>query len=71
MTLEVRSRNHTADNYTKVAFEQIASRPNYYITLSLDDAIIYQRNLVDKIWKTNWKEPFCYGNNTSNRIFLW
>lgn len=49
VTLEVRSRNHAARQlYEKLAFKQIASRPNYY-PVDLDDAIIYQRNLVDKI----------------------
>lgn len=49
VTLEVRSRNHAARHlYEKLAFKQIASRPNYY-PVDLDDAIIYQRNLVDKI----------------------
>lgn len=49
VTLEVRSRNQAARQlYEKLAFKQIASRPNYY-PVDLDDAIIYQRNLVDKI----------------------
>ena len=49
VSLEVRSRNHAARHlYEKLAFKQIASRPNYY-PVDLDDAIIYQRNLVDKI----------------------
>lgn len=45
VTLEVRSRNHAARQlYEKLAFKQIASRPDYY-TVDLDDAIIYQRIL--------------------------
>lgn len=45
VTLEVRSRNHAARHlYEKLAFKQIASRPDYY-TVDLDDAIIYQRIL--------------------------
>lgn len=45
VTLEVRSRNHVARHlYEKLAFKQIASRPDYY-TVDLDDAIIYQRIL--------------------------
>lgn len=49
VTLEVRSRNQPARRlYEKLDFKQIASRPNYY-PVDLDDAIIYQRNLADKI----------------------
>ncbi|WP_016898086.1 ribosomal protein S18-alanine N-acetyltransferase [Aerococcus viridans] len=45
VTLEVRSRNQAARQlYEKLAFKQIASRPNYY-PVDLDDAIIYQRIL--------------------------
>lgn len=45
VTLEVRGRNHAARQlYEKLAFKQIASRPDYY-TVDLDDAIIYQRIL--------------------------